>query len=147
MKIAKVLNPITLNTILSWSFPVRHLPALFRYLLVTYDRSFLTVFIISQLIFNIFLPFCFSVMPFPDDPNITPRIFIFFNIWYITWSYPISTEFCINLLLIKIKDSVLSKLFNSLLISSHFSTYCKHPFLHLLHHSFQNLPFYSISFI
>ena len=48
MKIARVLDPITLNAILPWSFPVRHLPALFRYLLKFYNHSFLKVFIISH---------------------------------------------------------------------------------------------------
>ena len=86
MKIAKVLNPITSNTIHPWSFPVRHLPALFRYLLNIYDHAFLTMFFISLLILNIFQPFCFSVMPFPDAPKVNPKSFTFFSIWYITWS-------------------------------------------------------------
>ena len=59
MKIAKVINPVTFNTIFSWSFSVRHLLALFYYFLKTYDNSFLKVFIISQLIFIIFQSFCF----------------------------------------------------------------------------------------
>ena len=73
MKIGKVLNSITLNAILPWSFPVRQLPALFCYLLNTYDHSFLKVFIISQLILT-FQPFCFLFMPFPDAPNITQNL-------------------------------------------------------------------------
>ena len=81
MKIAKVLNPITLNAILPWSFPLRHLPVLFRYLLNTYDHSFLTVFITYQLILNTFQPFWFSVMAFPDAPKVTPKSFTFFSIW------------------------------------------------------------------
>ena len=147
MKIAKTLNPITLITILPWSFPVRHLPALFRSLLSTYDHSFLTMFIIYQLILNIFEPFCFSVMPFLDAPKITQKSFTFFSIWYINWSYPISIEFCVHLLLFKIKNSILSKLLSSLLISSYFTSFCKHPLLQLLNHSFQPLSFHSISFI
>ena len=139
MKIAKVLITITLNGILPWSFPVRHLAALFPYLLNPYDHSFLTAFIISELILNIFQTFCFSSMLFLDAPKITPKSFTFFSIWYITWCYPIYNEFCIHLLLIKIKDSTLSKLFNSLLISSYFRTFYKHPFLQLLNHSFQTL--------
>ena len=97
MKIAKFLNPVTLNTILPWRFPVRHHPALFRYLLNTYDHSFLKVFIIFQLIFNTFQSFCFSVMPFSDAPSITPKYFTFFSIWCIIWSYPIFIEFCVHL--------------------------------------------------
>ena len=71
MKIAKFLNPVTLNTILPWRFPVRHHPALLRYLL----NTFLKVFIIFQLILN-----TFSVMPFSDAPSITPKYFTFFSI-------------------------------------------------------------------
>ena len=66
----------------------------------------------------------------------TPKSSTFFSIWYLTWSYPISIEFCVHLLLMKIKDSILSKLFNSLLISSYFSTFCKDPLLQLLSQSF-----------
>ena len=147
MKIAKVLNPITLNAILPWSFPVRYLSALLFYLLETYDHSFLKVFIISQLILKIFQLLCFSVIPFPEAPNITPKSFTFISIWYIIWSYPTSIEFCVHLLLIKIKESFLSKLFNSLLIFFYFSTFYKYPLLQLLNHSFQPLTFHSISFI
>ena len=96
MKIAKVLNVITLNAILSSSFPVRHLPGLFCYLLNTYDQSFLKVFIISHLVLKIFQSFCFLVMPFSDTPNITPKYFAFFIIWYIIWSYPTSIEFSVQ---------------------------------------------------
>ena len=87
MKIAKFLNPITLNAILPGGFLVRLLPTLLCYLLNTYERSFLKVFIISQIILNIFQPFCFSIMLFPDTPNIIPKSVVFFSIWYITWSY------------------------------------------------------------
>ena len=79
MKIVKVLNPIILNVILPFSFPVRHLPALFCYLLNPCIHSFLKVFIISQLICNIFQLFCFSGMPFPN----TQKFFTLFSIWYI----------------------------------------------------------------
>ena len=147
MKIAKVLNPITLNAILPWSIPVRYLSALLLYLLETYDHSFFKVFIISQLILKIFQLLCFSVIPFPESPNITPKSFTFISIWYIIWSYPTSIEFCVHLLLIKIKESFLSRLFNSLLISFYFSIFFKHPLLQLLNHSFQPLTFHSISFI
>ena len=47
----------------------------------------------------------------------------------------------------KMKDSILSKLFNSLLISSYFSTFYKDDLLQLLNHSFQPFSFHSISFI
>ena len=145
--IPKVLNPITLNAILPWSFPVRRHYALFRYLLSTYDYSFLTLFIIYQLILNTFQPFCFSVMPFPDAPKIIPKSFTFFSIWYINWSYPKSIEFCVHLPLIKIEDSILSNLFNFLLISSYFSTFCKNSLLQLVNHNFQPLSFHPMSFI
>ena len=118
MKIAKALDPITLNAILPQSFPVRHLPALFHYPFNIYEHSFLTVFIIYQLILTIFQPFCFLIMSLPDASKITPRSFTFSSIWYINWSHPISVEFCVHLLLIKIEDSILPKLFNSLLIYS-----------------------------
>ena len=131
MKIAKVLNPITLNATLLWGFPVRHLPALLRYLLKNYDHSFLKVLIISQLILNISQSFCFSVMPFPDVRNIIPKSVTFLSIWYLTWSYPVPIDFCIHVLLIKIKDPILPKFFNSLLISSYFSTLYKLPLLQL----------------
>ena len=147
MKIAKVLNPITLNVILPCSLPVRHFPALFRYLLSTYDHSFLKAFAISQLILNIFQPFCFSIMPFPDASNITPKSFTFFSIWYLTGSCFISIEFCVHVLLIKIKYSIMSKLFNSLVTSFSFSTFCKHSLLQLLNHSFQWFSFHSVFFI
>ena len=39
MKIAKVLNPVTLNTILPWSFPVGHPSTLFHYLLSSYHSQ------------------------------------------------------------------------------------------------------------
>ena len=116
MKNAKVLNSITLNGTLHWNFPVRDLTALFCYLFNSYVHSFLTVFFIYQLVLNIFQPFCFLVMPFPDAPKITLKSFTFFSIWYINWSYPISIEFCVHLLLMKIEDSILSKLFSFLMI-------------------------------
>ena len=135
MNVAQVLNPINLNAIHPWGIPVRHLPALFRYLLNTYDHSLLKVFIISRLILNNFQPFCFSVMPFPDTPNITQKSFTFFSIWYIFLSYIISIEFCVHLLLINIKYPILFKLFIFLLISFHFSTFYNQTLPQLLSHS------------
>ena len=108
MKIAKVLDSIILNAIFPSSTPVRHLPALFCYLLNTYDHSFWKVFNISQLILKIY------IMLFPDAPNVTHLKF--FSIWYIILPPPSlnsGTSF-----LTKIKDSILSELFNSLLMSS-----------------------------
>ena len=139
MKLTKVLNPITLNATLPWNFPVTHFPALFCFLLNIYGHTFVKVFTISQLILSIFQPFCFTVMLFPDAPNITQKTFTFFIIWYIIWSYPTSIVFCLHLLM-KIKDSILSELFNSLPISSYFRTSCKH-------HSFQPFSFHSVPFI
>ena len=82
-------------------------------------------------------------MPFSDAPKVIPKSFIFFSICYINWSYPISIEFCVHLFLIKIEDSIFSKLFNSLLISSYFSTFCKYPLLQPLNHTFHLLSFLS----
>lgn len=127
MKIIKVHNPNTLNIFLPWNFPFRHIFALFGYLLNTYDHSFLKVFINSQLILKIFQSSYFSFVPFPNAPDITPKPFNFFTIWYIIWLYFTSIEFHVLLLLIKVKDSILSELFNSLLISS----YC-HSFVNIL---------------
>ena len=121
------INSITFNTIFPWSFPVRHVLVLFRYLLNTYHHSFLKVFIICQLILKIFQPFCSSVKPFPDAPNITPKYFTFFSVGYIFGSYLTSIEFCVHLLLIK--DSILSALFSSLLIFSYFLHFLQHPLL------------------
>ena len=146
MKTAKVFNSITLNTIFPWNFPVRHLPALFRYFLNSYHHSFLKVFVISKLILKISQSFCLSFMPFPRLENITPKSFTFFIIWYFIWSYPTSIEFCVHFVFIKIKDSILSELFNSLLISSYFNTFCKNPLLEFLNHSFQPFSSHSISF-
>ena len=42
MKIAKIFNPITLNAILPWNFPVKYLPFLFCCVLINYDQSFLS---------------------------------------------------------------------------------------------------------
>ena len=110
MKIAKVLNPITLNTIHPWSFPVRHLLALFRYLLNTYDHAFLTMFFISLLILNIFSHSASRLCPFPMLQRSPQSLLLSsafgtsLGLWYICWSYPISIEFCIHLLLIKTKN-------------------------------------------
>ena len=100
MKIAKVLNPVTLNSISVCDFPVRHLPALLHYLLYFYGHFFLKVFIISHPILDVSQPFCFSVMLFHDAPNIIPISFTFCSIWYLIWSYPVSIEFCVHLLLL-----------------------------------------------
>ena len=135
MNVAKVLNPINLNAIHPWDIPVIHLPALLRYLLNTYDHSLLKVFIISRLILNIFQPFCFSVMPFPDTPNIIQKSFTFFSIWYSILSYIISIGFCLHFLLIKIKDPILFKLLIFLPISFHFSTFYNQTLPQLLNHS------------
>ena len=83
-------------------------------------------------------------MPFHDAPISPPKSFTFFSIWYIIWSYPTSTEFSVHLLLIKVKYSVLSELFNYLFISSYFRTFCKHPSLQFLNHSFQPFYFHSV---
>ena len=117
MKIIRVLNPITWKAIFPCSIPARHLHALFCYLVSTFDHSFLKVFLISQLILDIFQPFCSLVMPFHNAPKTTRKYFTFLSIWYIIWSYPTLIEFCVHLLLIKIKHFVLSRLINSLLIS------------------------------
>ena len=65
MNIAKVPNPIILNAIPLWYFPVRHLPALLHYILNFYGHFFLKVFIISHLILDISQPFCFRLCSFP----------------------------------------------------------------------------------
>ena len=117
MRIAQVLNPIKLIEIPPR--PVRYLPELFCYVRNIYDYSFLKVFIMSQLILKIFWSFCFSVMSILNTPNITPKAFTFFSIWYIVWSYPTSLLSFLHLALlqIKIKDSILSELSSSLLTS------------------------------
>ena len=140
MKIARALNPINLTAIFPWRFPVSQLFALFHYLIKSYDLSFLKVFMIFE-------PFCFSAKPFPNAPNITPKSVTLFSILYIIWSYPSSFEFCVHLLLIKIKDSTLYQVFRSLLISPYFRTFCNHLLVHFLNHTIQSFSFLSVSFI
>ena len=82
-KIAEVLDPITLNTIIPWSFPVIHYLTLFCFLFNTFDYSFLKVFINPQFIRDIFQPLYFSDMPILDVPKVNPKSFTFFSIWYI----------------------------------------------------------------
>ena len=68
--------------------------------------------------------------------------------WYITWSCPIFIEFCVHLPLIKVKDSILPKLFNCgylltltlasiLCFSSSITVF--NPFLFTLYLSFNSL--------
>ena len=97
--------------------------ALFPYHLNTYDHPFLKMLFVPQLILHIFQPLCLLIMLFLDTPNITPKSSTFLRIWHIIWSYPLSFKFCVNLFLISLKSSILSELFNSLLISSDFSTF------------------------
>ena len=65
LKIAKVLNPIPLNTILPCSFPAGHLSTLFYHLLYTYDHTFLKIFfIISNSFFKSFSHSASQLCPF-----------------------------------------------------------------------------------
>ena len=117
----------TLNTILSLGFPLWHFPALLRYLLSSYDHSFLELFVISQLSLNIFQSFCFSVMLFCNTPNIVPKSLTFFSIWYITWSLylspsPLTSVYIFSWLKSKIPFCLNCSIF--LLISYYCSTCC-----------------------
>ena len=144
MKITKVLNPITLNAILHWSLPVRHLPALFRYFLRTYDHSFLKVFIFSQHILKIFQLFSFSTVL-----QISPQTLLLssafgtsfslntppLNFAYIFFWSKSKILFCLNCS-VPCSYLLILALFASILC---FSSWIISPFLFTLHLSFNLL--------
>ena len=79
-----------MDTVSPWGFPIWYLSALFPYFLNTYAHSFLRTLVIYCLSFQIIQPFCLSVMLFSD---ITPKLCVFFCIWYIIRSDPIPFRF------------------------------------------------------
>ena len=115
-----------MDTILPWSFPVNHVPALFCYLRNTYKHSFLKVFIISDLILNIFKPFCFSVMPFSSTPNITQNLLISlaFDTSFRLTPPPLNYAYIFfwskSKILFFVNSSILCKSF-------YFIVFCRHP--------------------
>ena len=113
-----------------------------HYLLHTYDHFFLKCVYHFPAHSSRYLSHsAFRLCPFPKLQLLPPKSVSFFSILYIIWSYLTSIEFCINLLLIKINNTKFSELFNSLLISSYFSTFCKHLLLQFFNHSLHSLFF------